>query len=81
MNGCLNRVRNLCWNLKATGGKGTEVDVDISVLNGLTSTYQSPLMTLAAKGADEPMFTCCKCRQLQEERRQAEESPVVKRTG
>jgi len=50
MLGYINRMRNRGENLKAMGGKGTEMDVAISVLNGLTSKYESLLVALDAKG-------------------------------
>jgi len=37
MLGYINRVRNLDENLKAMGGEVTQMDVAMSVLNGLTS--------------------------------------------
>ena len=81
MLGYINRVRNLGENLKAMGGKVTEMDVAISVLNGLTSKYENLLVALDAKGEDELSLDFVKSRLLQEERRQADKSPATKRIG
>jgi len=81
MLGYINRVRNLGESLKAMGGEVTEMDVAMSVLNGLTSKYENLLVALDAKGEDELSLDFVKTRLLQEERRQASKSPVLKRIG
>jgi len=81
MLGYINRVRNLGENLKAMGGKVMEMDVAMSVLNGLTSKYENLLVALDGKGGDELSLKLVKSRLLQEERRQADKSPVIKRIG
>jgi len=81
MLGYINRVRNLGENLKAMGGEVTEMDVAMSVLNGLTSNYENLLVALDAKGEDELSLDFVKSRLLQEERRQADKSPAIKRIG
>jgi len=81
MFGYINRVRNFGENLKAMGGEVTEMDVAMSVLNGLTSKYESLLVALDAKGEDELSLDFVKSRLLQEERRQAVETPAIKRIG
>jgi len=81
MLGYINRVRNLGENLKAMGGEVTEMDVAMSVLNGLTSKYENLLVALDAKGEDELSLDFVKSRLLQEERRQADKSPATKRIG
>jgi len=81
MLGYINRVRNLGENLKAMGGEVTEMDVAMSVRNGLTSKYENLLVALDAKGEDELSLEFVKSRLLQEERRQADKSPATKRIG
>jgi len=81
MLGYINRVRNLGENLKATSGEVTEMDVAMSVLNGLTSKYENLLVASDAKGEDKLSLDFVKCCLLQEERRQADESPPTKRIG
>jgi len=51
--GYINRVRDLGENLKAMRGEVTEMDVAMSVLNGLTSKCENLLVVLDAKGEDE----------------------------
>jgi len=77
----INRLRNLGENLKAMSGEVTEMDVAMSVLNGLTSKYENLLVDLDAKGEDELSLDFVKSRLLQEERRQADKSPATKRIG
>ena len=77
----INRVRNLGKNLKAMGGEVTEVEVAISVLNGLTSKYENLLVAPDAKGEDELSLDFVKSRLLQEYRRHADKSPATKRNG
>ena len=79
--GYCNRVRNLGENLKAMGGEVTGTDVSMSALNGLTSKYESLLVDLDAKGADELSVDFFNSRILQEERRQADTSPAIKPVG
>jgi len=79
MLGYINRVRNLRENLKAMGGEVTEMDVAMSVLNGLTSKYENILVALDAKGEDELSLDSVKSLLLQEERRQADKSLSIKR--
>ena len=81
MLGYINRVRHYCENLKAMGGEVTEMDVAMSVLNGLTSNYENLLMALDAKGERELSLDFVNSRLLQEERRQADKSPATKRIG
>jgi len=81
MLGYINRVRNLGENLKAMGGEVTEMDVAMSVLNGLTSKYENLLVALDAKGEDELSLDFVKSRLLQKERRQVDKSPATKRIG
>jgi len=81
MLGYINRVRNLGENLKAMGGKVTEMDVAMSVLNGLTSKYENLLVALDAKGEDELSVDFVKSRLLQKERRQEDKSLATKRIG
>jgi len=81
MLGYINRVRNLGVNLKAMGGEVTEMDVAMSVLNGLTSKYENLLVALDAKGEDELSLDFVKSRLLREERRQADKSPSTKFIG
>jgi len=81
MLGYINRVRNLCENFKAMSGEVTEMDVAMSVLNGLTSKYENLLVALDAKGEDELSPDFVKSRLLQEEQRQADKSPSTKRVG
>jgi len=81
MLGYINRVRHYCENLKAMGGEVTEMDVAMSVLNGLTSNYENLLVALDAKGEDELSLDFVNSRLLQEERRQADKSPATKRIG
>jgi len=81
MLGYINRVRNLGENLEAMGGEVTEMDVAMSVLNGLTSKYENLLVALDAKGEDQLSLKFVKSRFLQEERRQADKSPSTKRIG
>jgi len=81
MLGYINRVRSLGENLKAMGGEVMKVDVAMSVLNGLTSEYENLLVALDAKGEDELSLDFVKSRLLQEERRQADKSPAIKRIG
>jgi len=81
MLGYINRVRNFSENLEAMGGEVTEMDVAMSVVNGLTSKYESLLVALDAKGEDELSLAFFKSRLLQEERRQADKSPATKRIG
>jgi len=81
MLGYINRVRNLGENLKAMGGELTEMDVAMSVFNGLTSKYENLLVALDAKGEDELSLDFVKSRLLQEERRQVGKSPAIKRIG
>jgi len=57
------------------------MDVAMSVLNGLTSKYENLLVALDAKGEDELSLDSVKSRLLQEERRQEDKSPVLKRIG
>jgi len=79
MLGHINRVRNLGENRKAMGGEETEMDVAMSVLNGLTSKYENLLVALDAKGEIALSLDVFKSRLLQEERRQADRSPATKR--
>jgi len=79
MLGHINRVRNLGENRKAMGGEETEMDVAMSVLNGLTSKYENLLGALDAKGEIALSLDVFKSRLLQEERRQADRSPATKR--
>jgi len=51
--GYINRVRDLGEILKAMRGEVTEMDVAMSVLNGLTSKYENLLVVLDAKGEEE----------------------------
>ena len=81
MLGYINRVRNLGKNLKAMGGEVTEVEVAMSVLNGLTSEYENLLVAPDAKGEDELSLDFVKSRLLQEYRRHADKSPATKRIG
>jgi len=81
MLGYINRVRNLDENLKAMGGEVTEMDVAMSVLNGLTSKYENLLVALDAKSEDELSLDFVEIRLLQEEWRQADKSPSTKRIG
>jgi len=81
MIGYINRMRNLSENLKAMGGEATEMDVTLSVLNGLTSNFENLLVALDSKGEKERSLDFFKRRILQEERHQADKSPAVKRTG
>jgi len=81
MLGYISRVRNLGENLKAMGGEVTEMDVAMSILNGLTSKYENLLVALDAKGEDEVSLDFVKSRLLQEEWRQADKSPATKRIG
>lgn len=71
----INRVRNLGENLKAMGGEASQMDVAMSVLNGLPSDYESLIVALDAKGEEELNLDFVKSRLLQEERRQAEKKP------
>jgi len=77
----INRVRNLGENLKAMGGEVTEMDVAMSVINGLTSKYDNLLVAPDAKGEDEMSLDFVKSRFLQKERRQVDKSPAIKRIG
>jgi len=81
MMGYINRVRNLGENLKAMGGEVTEMDVAMSVLNGLTSKYEKLLVALDAKSEDELSLAFVKSRLLQEERPQTDKSPATKHIG
>jgi len=81
MLGYINRVSNLGENLQAMGGEVTEIDVSMSVLNGLTSNYENQLVAIDAKGEDELSLDCFKSRLLQEEWRQADTLPVIQRIG
>jgi len=81
MLGYTNRVLNHGENLKTIGGEVTEMDVAVSVLNGLTSKYENLLVALDAKGVDELSLDFVESRLLQEERRQADRSPATKRIG
>jgi len=81
MLGYINRVRNLGENHQAMGGEVTEMDVAMSVPNGLSSKYENLLVALDAKGEDELSLNFVKTRWIQEERRQADESPTTKRIG
>jgi len=81
MLGYNNRVRILGKNLEAMGGEVTEMDVAMSVLNGLTSKYENLLVALDAKREDELSLEFVKSRLLQEEQRQADKSSVIKRIG
>jgi len=81
MLGYMNRVRNLGENLKAMGGEMTEMDVAMSVLNGLTSKDENLLVALDAKGEHDQSLDCVKSRLLQEERQQADKAPSTKRIG
>jgi len=81
MLGYINRVRNLGENLKAMGSEVTEMEVAMSVLNGVTSKYENLLVALDAKGEDELSLDFVKSRLLQEEQRQADKSPSTKRIG
>jgi len=63
------------------GGEVTEMDVPLSVLNGLTSKYENLLVALDAEGEDELSLDFVKSRLLQEERWQADKSPATKRIG
>jgi len=81
MLGYINRVRNLGENVKAMGGELTKIDVAMSALNGLTSKYENLLVALDAKGEDELSLDFVKIRLLQEEWRQADTIPVIKRIG
>jgi len=69
MLGYINRLRNLGEILKAMGGEVTEMNVAMSVLNGLTSKYENLPVALDAKGEDELSLDFVKSRLLQEERR------------
>jgi len=53
MLGFINGVRNLKKHLKAIGGEVTEMDVAMSVLNGLTSKSENLLVAIHAKCEDE----------------------------
>jgi len=77
----INRVRNLGENLKAMGGEVTDMDVAMSVQNGLTSKYDNLLVALDAKGENELSLDFVKSRLVQQERRQADKSPSTKRVG
>jgi len=77
----INRVRNLGENLKAMGGEETDMDVAMSVLNGLTSKYDNLQVALDAKGEDKQSLDFVRSRLLQQERRQADKSPSTKRVG
>jgi len=68
-------------NLKAMGGEVTEMDIAMSVLNGLTSKYENLLVALDAKGEDQLSLEFVKSRLLQEELRQADKSLATKRIG
>jgi len=57
------------------------MDVAMSVLNGLTSKYESLLVAPDAKGEDELSLAFVKSRLLQEEQRQADKLPATKRIG
>jgi len=81
MLGYINRVRNLSENLKDMGGEVTEMDVAMSVLNGLTSMNENLLVAFDAKKEDELSLDFVNSRLLQEERRQADKSPSTKRIG
>jgi len=81
MLGYINRVRNFGVNLKAMSGEVTEMDVAMSVLNGLTSKYENLLVALDAKGEDELSVDFVNRRLIQEERRQADKSLSTKRIG
>jgi len=81
MLGYINRVRKLGENLKVMGGEVTEMDVAMSVLNGLTSKYENLLVALDAKSEDELSLDFVKSRLFQEERRQADKSLATKRIG
>jgi len=81
MLGYISRDRNLGENLNAMSGEVMEMDVAMSVLNGLTSKYENLLVALDAKGEDELILEFVKSRLLQEERRQADKSPAKKRIG
>ena len=81
MLGYINRVRNLGENLKAMGGEVTEMYVATSVLNGLKSKYENLLVALDANGEDELSLEFVNSRLFQEERRQADKSPLIKRIG
>lgn len=70
---CSNRVPNLGeTDLNAMGGEVSQMDVAMSVLNGLPSDYESLIVVLDSKGEDELNLDFVKSRLLQEERRQAE---------
>jgi len=77
--GYINRVRNLGENRKAIFGEVTEMDFAMSDLNGLTSKYETLLVALDAKGEGQLSLDCVKSRLLQEEHRQADKSPAIKR--
>jgi len=81
MLGYINRVRNLGENLKAMGGEVTEMDVSMSVLNGLTSKDENLVVALDAKSEDDVSLDCVKSRLLKEKRRQADKSPSTERIG
>jgi len=81
MLGFSNCVRNLGENLKAISGAVTEMDIAMSVLNGLPSKYENLLVALDAKGEDELSLDIVKSRLLQKERRQADKSLSTKRIG
>jgi len=79
--GYINRVRNLGENLKAMSGEVTEMDVAMSVLNGLTLNYENLLVALDSKDEDELSLDFVKSRLLQEGRHQEDKSPATKRIG
>jgi len=81
MLGYIKRVSNLGENLKAMGGEVTEMDVAMSVLNGLTSKHDNLLVALNAKSDRELSLEFVKSCLLQEERSQADKSRVIKRIG
>ena len=53
----------------------------MSVFNGLTSKYENLLVALDANGEDELSLEFVNSRLFQEERRQADKSPLIKRIG
>jgi len=79
--GYINRVRNPEENLKAMGGEVTEMDVAMSVLNGLMSKYENLLVALDAKCEDELSLDFFNSRLLHKKMRQRDKSPATKRIG
>jgi len=72
MLGYINRERTLGEYLKAMGGEVMEMEVAMSVFNGLISKNENLLVALDAKCEGELSLYFVKSRLRQEERRQAE---------